>query len=303
MRARGRGHPDWWHLGGRLPMASIETFDEHPSGTLAAGDGFKLADVDPDSTPGYPGGKSDGQALLAELDGKLATLQEQLFAEAKFGGRKRVLLILQAMDTAGKGGIVAHVVGAMDPQGVQLKAFKAPTDEEKSYDFLWRIEKEVPAAGMVGVFDRSHYEDVLIHRVYGWASPEEIQRRYIAINEFEARLADSGTRIVKVMLNISRDEQKARLLARLDDPSKHWKYSTGDLKERAFWDDYMAAYQAAIDNTHTDVAPWHVVPANKKWYARIAVQQLLLQAMEDLHLEWPVADFDVALERSMVERS
>ncbi|MDV8146642.1 polyphosphate kinase 2 family protein [Arthrobacter sp. B10-11] len=284
-------------------MASIETFDEHPSGTLAAGDGFKLADVDPDSTPGYPGGKSDGQALLAELDGKLATLQEQLFAEAKFGGRKRVLLILQAMDTAGKGGIVAHVVGAMDPQGVQLKAFKAPTDEEKSYDFLWRIEKEVPAAGMVGVFDRSHYEDVLIHRVYGWASPEEIQRRYIAINEFEARLADSGTRIVKVMLNISRDEQKARLLARLDDPSKHWKYSTGDLKERAFWDDYMAAYQAAIDNTHTDVAPWHVVPANKKWYARIAVQQLLLQAMEDLHLEWPVADFDVALERSMVERS
>lgn len=284
-------------------MAGIETFDEHPSGTLAAGDGFKLADVDPDSTPGYPGGKSDGQALLAELDGKLATLQEQLFAEAKFGGNKRILLILQAMDTAGKGGIVAHVVGAMDPQGVQLKAFKAPTDEEKSYDFLWRIEKEVPAAGMVGVFDRSHYEDVLIHRVRGWASPAEIERRYVAINEFEARLTDTGTRIVKVMLNISRDEQKARLLARLDDPSKHWKYSSGDLKERAFWDDYMAAYQAAFDNTHTDVAPWHVVPANKKWYARIAVQQLLLQAMEDLHLQWPKAEFDVALERSLVERS
>lgn len=284
-------------------MASIETFDEHPSGTLAAGDGFKLADVDPDSTPGYPGGKSDGQALLAELDGKLATLQEQLFAEAKFGGNKRILLILQAMDTAGKGGIVAHVVGAMDPQGVQLKAFKAPTDEEKSYDFLWRIEKEVPAAGMVGVFDRSHYEDVLIHRVRGWASPAEIERRYVAINEFEARLTDTGTRIVKVMLNISRDEQKARLLARLDDPSKHWKYSSGDLKERAFWDDYMAAYQAAFDNTHTEVAPWHVVPANKKWYARIAVQQLLLQALEDLHLQWPKAEFDVALERSLVERS
>jgi PPK2 family polyphosphate:nucleotide phosphotransferase len=284
-------------------MARIETFDEHPSGTLAAGDGFKLADVDPDSTPGYPGGKSDGQALLAELDGKLATLQEKLFAEAKFGGSKRILLILQAMDTAGKGGIVAHVVGAMDPQGVQLKAFKAPTDEEKSYDFLWRIEKEVPAAGMVGVFDRSHYEDVLIHRVRGWASPQEIERRYVAINEFEARLTDTGTKIVKVMLNISRDEQKARLLARLDDPSKHWKYSSGDLKERAFWDDYMAAYQAAFDNTHTEVAPWHVVPANKKWYARIAVQQLLLQAMEDLNLEWPAAEFDVALERSLVERS
>jgi PPK2 family polyphosphate:nucleotide phosphotransferase len=284
-------------------MASIETFDEHPSGTLAAGHGFTLADVDPDSTPGYPGGKSDGQALLADLDGKLATLQEKLFAEAKFGGKKRVLLILQAMDTAGKGGIVAHVVGAMDPQGVQLKAFKAPTDEEKSYDFLWRIEKEVPAAGMVGVFDRSHYEDVLIHRVHRWASPEELERRYTAINEVEARLADSGTRIVKVMLNISRDEQKARLLARLDDPSKHWKYSSGDLKERAFWDDYMAAYQAAFDKTHTEVAPWHVIPANKKWYARIAVQQLLLQAMEDLHLEWPAAEFDVDMERSLVERS
>jgi PPK2 family polyphosphate:nucleotide phosphotransferase len=284
-------------------MANIETFDEHPSGTLAAGDGFRLADVDPDSTPGYPGGKSDGRALLEELDGKLAALQEQLFAEAKFGGTKRVLLILQAMDTAGKGGIVAHVVGAMDPQGVQLKAFKAPTDEEKSYDFLWRIEKEVPAAGMVGVFDRSHYEDVLIHRVHGWAPPEELERRYTAINEFEARLAASGTRIVKVMLNISRDEQKARLLARLDDPSKHWKYSSSDLKERAFWDDYMAAYQAAFDKTHTEVAPWHVVPANKKWYARIAVQQLLLQAMEDLNLKWPEAEFDVALERSLVERS
>ena len=284
-------------------MSGIETFDEHPSGTLAAGDGFRLSDVDPDSTPGYPGGKSDGHALLAEVDGKLATLQEKLFAEAKFGGTKRVLLILQAMDTAGKGGIVAHVVGAMDPQGVQLKAFKAPTDEEKSYDFLWRIEKEVPAAGMVGVFDRSHYEDVLIHRVHSWASPEELERRYAAINEFEARLAANGTRIVKVMLNISRDEQKSRLLARLDDPSKHWKYSSGDLKERAFWDDYMAAYQNAFDKTHTEVAPWHVIPANKKWYARIAVQQLLLQALEDLNLEWPATEFDVDLERSLVERS
>lgn len=284
-------------------MARIEIFDENPAATLAAGDGFKLADVDPDSTPGYPGGKSDGRALLAELDGKLATLQEKLFAEAKFGGTKRILLILQAMDTAGKGGIVAHVVGAMDPQGVQLKAFKAPTDEEKSYDFLWRIEKEVPAAGMVGVFDRSHYEDVLIHRVHSWASPEELERRYTAINEFEARLSASGTRIVKVMLNISRDEQKARLLARLDDPSKHWKYSSGDLKERAFWDDYMAAYQAAFDKTHTEVAPWHVIPANKKWYARIAVQQLLLHAMEELKLEWPPAEFDVGMERTLVQRS
>lgn len=284
-------------------MAGVVEFKRHPSETLKAGNGFVLADVDPDSTPGYSGNKADGKALLADLDGKLAELQEKLFAESRFGGTKRILLILQAMDTAGKGGIVNHVMAAMDPQGVQFKAFKAPTDEEKSYDFLWRIEKEVPAAGMVGVFDRSHYEDVLIHRVHSWATPEELKRRYIAINEFEERMTDSGTKIVKVMLYISKDEQKARLLARLDNPAKHWKYSRGDLDERAFWDDYMTAYQAAIDETNSDVAPWHVVPANKKWFARIAVQQLVLGAFSELKLEWPKAGFDVAVEREIVERS
>ena len=284
-------------------MAGPETFDEHPSETLRAGKGFVLADVDPDSTPGYTGTKEDGRALLAGMDSTLTELQEKLFAASRFGSRKRVLLILQAMDTAGKGGIVNHVMAAMDPQGVQFKAFKAPTAEEKSYDFLWRIEKEVPAVGMVGVFDRSHYEDVLIHRVHRWASPDEIKRRYVAINEFEARLTDSGTTVVKVMLHISADEQKSRLLARLDDPSKHWKYNSGDLTERAFWEDYMAAYQAAIDATSTPESPWHVVPANKKWYARIAVQQLLLGAMAGLNMDWPKAEFDVAMERELVVRS
>jgi PPK2 family polyphosphate:nucleotide phosphotransferase len=284
-------------------MAGVVQFDQHPSETLRVGEGFSLADVDPDSTPGYSGSKVDGKALLADLDDELGELQEKLFAESRFGGRKRILLILQAMDTAGKGGIVNHVMAAMDPQGVQFKAFKAPTDEEKSYDFLWRIEKEVPAAGMVGVFDRSHYEDVLIHRVHGWTSPDEIKRRYGAINEFEARLRDSGTKVVKVMLHISGEEQKSRLLARLDDPAKHWKYSRGDLDERAFWDDYMDAYQAAFDETSTADAPWHVVPANKKWYARIAVQQLLLGALAGLNLEWPKAEFDVPTERELILRS
>ena len=284
-------------------MDSVVGFDEHPSETLRVGKGFSLAALDPDSTPGYTGTKEDGRALLAGMDDELAELQEKHFAESRFGGTKRVLLILQAMDTAGKGGIVNHVMAAMDPQGVQFKAFKAPTDEEKSYDFLWRIEKEVPAAGMVGVFDRSHYEDVLIHRVHGWASPEEIKRRYIAINEFEERLADAGTKVVKVMLHISSDEQKERLLARLDNPAKHWKYSSGDRDERAFWDDYMAAFQAAIDATNTASAPWHVIPGNKKWYARIAVQQLLLSALGGLNLEWPKAEFDVATERELVSRS
>ena len=284
-------------------MADVVKFQELPADTLIAGKGFKLKDVDPDSTPGYPGDKSDGEALLDALDDDLTGLQEQLFAESRFGSTKRVLLILQAMDTAGKGGIVTHVMGAMDPQGVQMKSFKAPTPEEKSYDFLWRIEKEVPAAGMVGVFDRSHYEDVLIHRVHRWASPEELERRYTAINEFEARQAAAGTKIVKVMLYISRDEQKDRLLARLDEPAKLWKYSSNDLKERAFWNDYMDAYQKAFEKTGTEIAPWYVVPANKKWYARIAVQQLLLDALVGLKLRWPVPDLDVGMERELVERS
>ncbi|AUZ36678.1 phosphate--nucleotide phosphotransferase [Arthrobacter sp. PGP41] len=284
-------------------MPDAVGFDKHPSETLRAGKGFLLSNVDPDATPGYSGTKEDGQALLAEMDNELTELQEKLFAESRFGGRKRILLILQAMDTAGKGGIVSHVMAAMNPQGVQFKAFKAPTEEEKSYDFLWRIEKEVPAAGMVGVFDRSHYEDVLIHRVRAWATPAEIKRRYVAINEFEARLTDSGTKVVKVMLHISGEEQKERLLARLDNPAKHWKYSRGDLEERAFWDDYMSAYQAAIEETSTAAAPWHVVPANKKWFARIAVQQLLLGVLTDLNLEWPKAEFDVAMERELAARS
>jgi PPK2 family polyphosphate:nucleotide phosphotransferase len=284
-------------------MAGLVEFEQHPVDTLRVGKGFSLADADPDSTPGYKGNKADGQSILAELDGALAELQEKLFAESRFGGRKRLLLILQAMDTAGKGGIVNHVMATMDPQGVQFKAFKAPTEEEKSYDFLWRIEKEVPGAGMVGIFDRSHYEDVLIHRVHNWATPDEFKRRYRAINEFEARQTDAGTKIIKVMLNISKDEQKARLVARLDNPAKHWKYSSNDLKERAFWGDYMSAYQAAFDETNTEAAPWHVVPANKKWYARIAVQQLVLGALSDMKLEWPKAAFDVPIERELVERS
>ena len=284
-------------------MAAAVEFAKSPAEVLRVGPGFSLASVDCESTPGYTGGKADGKALLAAQDDRLEELQEKLFAEGKFGSTKRLLLILQAMDTAGKGGIVSHVVGAMDVQGVQVSAFKAPTDEEKSHDFLWRIEKRVPEAGMVGVFDRSHYEDVLIHRVHGWADASELERRYAAINEFEAGLAEQGTTIVKVMLHISKDEQKRRLIARLDDPTKHWKYSRGDLAERAFWDDYMDAYSVAFQKTSTETAPWHVVPANKKWYARIAVQQLLLDALSGLKLDWPKADFDVAAERALVVES
>jgi len=266
-----------------------------------AGDGFTLSKVDASSTPGFQGDKAAGQASLKSASGELAELQEKLFAASKFGDNRSVLLVLQAMDTAGKGGIVDHVLGETNPQGIKAFAFKAPTDEEKQHDFLWRIKAQLPPAGYIGVFDRSHYEDVLIHRVRGFSSPEVIEERYEIINEFERSLTESGTTIVKVMLHISKAEQKLRLQARLDDPTKHWKYNPGDLDERALWDDYQNAYQVAIERT-SDV-PWHVVPANKKWYARLAVQRLLIAALRDLDLEWPAADYDVAAEKKRLAAS
>ena len=257
------------------------------------GPGFVLADIDTSSTPGYSGDKkSAAKDLLANGEG-LAILQERLFAESKFGGERRVLLVLQAMDTAGKGGIIRHVVGGVDPQGVHIHAFKAPTDEEKKHDFLWRVRRELPPAGSIGVFDRSHYEDVLIHRVRGFSTPEAIEERYGIITEFERELVQGGTSIIKVMLHISSDEQKARLQERLDRPDKHWKFNPGDIDEREHWPAYQEAYQIALSRTSTPDAPWYVVPADHKWYARWAVQSLLLGALRSLDPQWPAADYDV----------
>lgn len=264
---------------------------------LRVGSGFALAEVDPGSTPGFSGRKDDGEAALAAGLAEFSDLQERLFAASRFGDSRRVLLVLQAMDTAGKGGTVRHVVGAVDPQGVQIASFKAPTDEEKRHDFLWRIRPRVPAPGMIGVFDRSHYEDVLIHRVRGFSSPEAIEERYGLIVDFERELVGSGITLVKVMLHISADEQKQRLAERLGNPEKHWKYNPGDIDERSRWTDYMEAYQIAIERTSTDDAPWYVVPADAKWYARLAVQNLLLDALRDLRQGWPPADFDVEVEK------
>ncbi|WP_336856467.1 PPK2 family polyphosphate kinase [Sinomonas albida] len=278
-------------------------FAEGPEDFLAARDGFSLASVDPASTPGFSGGKARGEELLAARDPHLADLQERLFAEGRSGGRRSLLLLLQGMDTSGKGGMVSHVVGGVDVQGVQLAAFRAPSDEERCHDFLWRVEKQLPRPGMLGCFDRSHYEDVLVPRVHGEIDGVELERRYRAIRDFEARLHGSGTRLIKVMLHISRDEQKRRLASRLDDPTKYWKYAPSDLAERRYWDDYMAAYQAAIERTGTADAPWYVVPADNKWYSRMAVQELLVAALESMDPQWPPASFDVDEEKRRLAAS
>ena len=260
---------------------------------------FVLADVDTSSHPGVDK-KSAEKELLSNHD-TLADLQERLFAESKFGGTRSVLLVLQAMDTAGKGGIIRHVVGGIDPQGVHIHAFKAPTEEERKHDFLWRVRPQLPTPGIIGVFDRSHYEDVLIHRVRGFSPPEVIEERYGLITRFEDELAATGTTLIKVMLHISSEEQKRRLQERLDRPDKHWKFNPGDIDERERWPQYQEAYQIALERTSTPTSPWYVVPADRKWYARWAVQGLLLDALRGLDPQWPAADFDVAEQKARLE--
>lgn len=269
-----------------------------PAAVRHARPGVRLAEIDPRSTPGFTRRKAAGEALLAERAGHLAELQERLHASGIAGDGRSVLLLLQGMDTAGKGGLVRHVVGAVDPQGVAITSFKRPTQEELQHDFLWRIERALPQPGQIGVFDRSHYEDVLIHRVRGLSRPEVIEERYGRIVEFERRIAERGIHLVKVMPHISYGEQGARLLERLDRPDKHWKYNPGDVDERTMWDDYQRAYEVAIDRTTSEDAPWHVVPADRKWFARLAVQELLIAALEAIDPQWPKADYDVAAERA-----
>lgn len=283
---------------------SAPGWHEDPATLLRVGSGFSLADVDPEATPGFVGGKADGKAELARAAKALDATQERLYASSRGGdANDAVLLVLQAMDTAGKGGIVRHVVGSVDPQGVSMVAFKAPTRAELRHDFLWRVERRLPEPGMIGVFDRSHYEDVLIARVRGLADPVEIDRRYPAINEFEHGVTGRGTRIVKVMLHISAEEQRARLLERLQRPDKRWKFNPGDIDEREHWGAYQSAYQVALERTSTDAAPWFVVPANKKWYARVAVQRLLFDCLSAIDPQWPPADFDVKEQKARLAAS
>jgi PPK2 family polyphosphate:nucleotide phosphotransferase len=263
-------------------------------GLLKVGPGpVDLQDLDPDGRPGFDGDKKAGKAALADLEDELVELQTKLSAEGYVGGHRRLLLVIQGTDTSGKGGVVKHAVGLFNPGGVRIKSFGAPTKEELSHDFLWRIEKESPGAGQIGIFDRSHYEDVLIGKVRKLASAKEIERRYEAINDFERRLTEDGTTIVKCMLHISKDEQRDRLLARLDRPTKRWKFKPEDIDERAKWDDYQKAYQEVLERCSTEWAPWYVVPSNRKWYRTLAIASLLRDKLRAMDLAWPTVDYDV----------
>jgi PPK2 family polyphosphate:nucleotide phosphotransferase len=260
--------------------------------------GDKVADIDTSATPGFSGSKSDAATMQPERSEHLAELQEMLFANNKAADDQRsVLLVLQGMDAAGKGGIVKHVVGAVNPMGVRYTSFGKPTEEELAHHYLWRIRKALPPTGHIGVFDRSHYEDVLIVRVHNLVPPDVWGARYDEINAFERELVDGGMTLIKVAMFISLDEQKEQLLERLDDPTKHWKYNPGDIDERLLWPKYQEAYQAVLDRTSTDYAPWHVLPCDRRWYSRLAVTELLIAALEGFRLSWPPADFDVDAEK------
>ncbi len=250
-----------------------------------------------------PESKSDAEDTLDELGDRLAGLQERLFAQGTAGDPRNVLLLLQGMDTAGKDGVIKHVLGLVDPGGIRMASFKKPTDEELAHDFLWRIERQVPPPGFLGVFNRSHYEDVLVVRVHDIVPREVWSARYEAINDFERRLADNGTTLVKCFLHVSRKVQAERLLARLDDPTKYWKYNPGDVDERGYWDAYQEAYSEAITRCNTVSAPWHVIPSDRKWYRNWAVAALLAETLEQLDPAYPPADFDIDTERRRIKDS
>lgn len=257
-----------------------------------------LARIDPRSTPLAPGGKRKTRGELPEHGARLAELQEKLFAQGRVGGRRSLLLVLQGMDTSGKGGTISHVVGQMDPSGCAVHGFKAPTPEELRHDFLWRVRRRLPEPGEVGIFDRSHYEDVLAARVDELVLRQVWSRRFATINRFERSLAASGCTIVKVFLHISRREQRERLLARLDDPTKYWKFDPRDIDERGRWDAYRTAYEEVLRRCGTEHAPWYVVPADRKWYRNWAVARLLVEHLEAMDLCWPEASFDVAEQKA-----
>ena len=257
-----------------------------------------LSQLSTERLPGVPKDKEDALARMAEMTPRLGELQERLFAASTAGSRQRVLLVLQGMDTAGKDGVIKHAMGLLNPAGVELASFKRPTAEELEHDFLWRIEKKVPGPGIIGVFNRSHYEDVLIGRVHDIVPKEVWSKRYAAINAFERRIARSGVTIVKCFLHVSFEVQAERLAARLDDATKFWKFNPADVDERAYWDAYQEAYRVALTRCSTTVAPWRVIPSDHKWYRNWAVAALLLETLENLDPQYPPASYDVAEQKA-----
>jgi PPK2 family polyphosphate:nucleotide phosphotransferase len=265
---------------------------------LRFADGKDLLAYDPGSKPLSPGSKSKAEKDLTRTGQVLADQQEMLYANGASGDPRRVLLVLQGTDTSGKDGVVSHVVGQVGPAGVSITSFKKPSAEEAAHHFLWRIRRALPAAGLIGVFNRSHYEDVLVTRVHDRIDAGAWAERIADIKEFEQQLVESGTVLIKCFLHISYTEQRDRLLARLDDPTKLWKFNPADIDERAYWSDYQSAYAAAIAATSTEQAPWYIVPSDSKWYRNWAVSQLLCDALLGLELRYPEADFDVDAARA-----
>jgi PPK2 family polyphosphate:nucleotide phosphotransferase len=257
---------------------------------LEPGNRVDLGEWDPNDESAFPEGKNEGRKQLLELNETLEELQELLYAEHKH----RVLIVLQAMDTGGKDGTIRHVFEGVNPQGVRVASFKKPTLEELDHDFLWRVHKQVPGKGEIVVFNRSHYEDVLVVRVHNLAPKEVWSKRYDHINGFERMLVDEGTTILKFFLHIDLDEQKERLQARLDEPNKRWKFNPDDLEERKLWPKYVKAYEDAISKTSTSWAPWYIVPANRKWYRNLVVGTVVIEALEDLNMRHAEPQFDPA---------
>nr|WP_199443940.1 PPK2 family polyphosphate kinase [Umezawaea beigongshangensis] len=261
-------------------------------------DSSDLAAVDPTAFPVGPTSKSAARDDLTTTGVELDELQERLYAEGVAGGgSRRVLLVLQGMDTSGKGGTIRHVAGLVNPHGLRVHSFSRPTPEELRHDFLWRVRREVPPPGFIGIFDRSHYEDVLVARVDSLV-PEDVWReRYALINAFEAELAEEGTTVVKCLLHISPDAQRKRLLARLDDPHKHWKYDPADLDARGKWSRYQEAYADVLRECSSPAAPWYAVPSDRKWYRNWAVGRILLETLRELDPRYPSVSFDPIAEK------
>jgi len=259
------------------------------------GQPVRLAEWDPRATDGFDGGKSDGKRVLTALTKRLEELQETLYAQR----RHKVLIVLQAMDTGGKDGVIRHVFEGVNPAGVRVASFKVPTLEELAHDYLWRVHKHTPGSGEIVIFNRSHYEDVLVVRVHELVDAAVWDRRYDHICAFERMLADEGTTILKFFLHISKDEQKERLQARLDDPTKHWKFAMADLGERKRWAEYMAAYEEMLNRTSTDVAPWTIVPADRKWFRNLVISRTIVDTLEGLGLAYPAAE--AGLDKVVIE--